>query len=201
MVPKINDHIVYINPELYTREKVVIISRAEKPTGKNKYWFNVKSIDTGSFRSVDFSKVKDWDYLEEEVLINNITEPDNSIEILKAKMNEFENLKDHKVFEEVENEGQRVISVRWVITKKNKDQKLTYKARLVAHGFEELDRDDIRTDSPTCYKENFRLFLTIIVSHKWKIKSLDIKSAFLQGQPIKREIFLKPPKEAGTDKL
>ena len=40
--------------------------------------------------SVDFSKVKDWDYLEEEVLINNINESDNSIEILKSKMNEFE---------------------------------------------------------------------------------------------------------------
>ena len=150
--------------------------------------------------SVEFCKVKDWDCLE-EVLINTITEPDNSIEIFRAKMNEFENWKDHKVFEEVENEGQRVISVRWVITKKNKDQKLTYKARLVARSFEELDRDNIRTDSPICFKEKFRLVLTIIVSHKWKFKSLDIKSAFLQGQPINREIFLKPPKEAGTDKL
>ena len=75
---------MYINPELNKCEKVVIISRAGKATGKNKYWFNIKSIDTGSFMSVDLSKVKDWDYLEEEVLINNITEPDNSIEILKA---------------------------------------------------------------------------------------------------------------------
>ena len=33
-VRKINDHIVYINPELNTREKVVIISRASKATGK-----------------------------------------------------------------------------------------------------------------------------------------------------------------------
>ena len=41
--------------------------------------------------SVDFSKVKDWDYLEEEVLIDNNTESDNSIEILKAKMKGFEN--------------------------------------------------------------------------------------------------------------
>ena len=41
--------------------------------------------------SVDFSKVKDWGYLEEEVLIDNKTESDNSIEILKAKMKGFEN--------------------------------------------------------------------------------------------------------------
>ena len=64
-LPKINDPIVYINPELNTLENVVIISRAGKAAGKNKYWLNVKIIDTGSFRSVDFSKVKDWHYLEE----------------------------------------------------------------------------------------------------------------------------------------
>ena len=64
-------------------------------------------------------------------------------------MNEFENWKDHKVFEEVEHEGQRVISVRWVITKKNKDQKLTYlvMTRLVARDVQELDRDNLRTNS------------------------------------------------------
>ena len=99
--------------------------------------------------SVDFSKVKDWNYLEEEVLVNDIIESDNSIEILKAKMNEFENWKDRKGFEEVENEEQRVISVRWVITKKNKDQKLTYlvMTRLVARDVQELDRDNLRTNS------------------------------------------------------
>ena len=55
----INDHIAYINPELNTSEKVVIISQAGKTTDKNKCWFNVKRIDAGSFMSVDFSKVKD----------------------------------------------------------------------------------------------------------------------------------------------
>ena len=34
-----------------------------------------------------------------------------------------------------------------------------------------------------------------------KIKSLGTKSEFLQGQPINKEIFLKPPKEVGTYKL
>ena len=81
--------------------------------------------------------------------VNNIFESDNKIEIRKAKMNEFENWKDHKVFEEVEHEGQRVISVRWVITKKNKDQKLTYlvMTRLVVRDVQELDRDNLRTNS------------------------------------------------------
>ena len=34
--------------------------------------------------SVDFSNVKDWDYLEEEVLINNITEPDNLCRLINT---------------------------------------------------------------------------------------------------------------------
>ena len=97
--------ILYINLELNTREKVVIINQAGKGTGKNKYWLNVKSIDTGSFLSVDFSKVKDQGYLEEEVLINNITEPDNNIEILKAKMNEFENWKIKKFLRKLKMKG------------------------------------------------------------------------------------------------
>ena len=76
--------------------------------------------------------------------VNNIFESDNSIEIRQAKMNEFEHQKDHEVFEEVEHEWQRVIIVRWVITKKNKDQKLTYlvMTRLVPRNVQELDGDN-----------------------------------------------------------
>ena len=33
------------------------------------------------------------------------------------------------------------------------------------------------------------------------LKSLDIKSAFLQGETIDRTIYIKPPPEAGSDKL
>ena len=33
----------------------------------------------------------------------------------------------------------------------------------------------------------------------WEIHSLDITSAFLQGNSIEREVYLKPPSEAGTD--
>ena len=68
---------------LNTHEKVVIISQARKATDKTKYWFKIKNIDIGSITSVHFSKVKDWEYLE-EVLMNNTAESDNSNEILKG---------------------------------------------------------------------------------------------------------------------
>ena len=52
-------------------------------------------------------------------------------------------------------------------------------------------------------KESLRLTLVTAASKGWRIGSLDIKSAFLQGQKIERDVYLKPraPREAGTDKL
>ena len=70
----------------------------------------------------------------------------------------------------------------------------TVKARLVARGFEETS--DIRRDSPTCSKNSFRCFLPICAMKGWKIESTDIKSAFLQGETLDRDVFIEPPKEA-----
>ena len=68
------------------------------------------------------------------------------------------------------------------------------KARL-ARGFEETDLKDIRKDSPTCGKDSLRLSLTILASKHWKISSLDIKAAFLQGKEITEKSFLFPQQE------
>ena len=59
------------------------------------------------------------------------------------------------------------------------------------------------TDSPTCYKYSLRLIFAVCASKLWKIHSLDITTAFLQGRSIDRDIYVKPPKEAGVpdDKL
>ena len=81
-----------------------------------------------------------------------------------------------------------------------KDGKLIHKARLVARGFEE-NTDPLEKDSPTCCKDTLRLVLSVIASHHWILHSLDVKSAFLQGLPIDRDLFLKPPKHAKTTKL
>ena len=99
------------------------------------------------------------------------------------------------MFEEVEDVGQEAITTRWVLTvKTDSDQRVT-KARLVARGFEE-DTSHIRTDSPTISKECLRLVSAIAVAHKWKIHSLDVTAAFLQGFAIDRDVFLVPPAEA-----
>ena len=61
---------------------------------------------------------------------------------------------------EVIDQGQRHISVRWVVTPKLDNGIWKTKARLVARGFEETE-NNFRTDSPTCLKESLRVALTI----------------------------------------
>ena len=73
------------------------------------------------------------------------------------------------------------------------------KARLVARGF--LENQLVEKHSPTAAKESIRILLIIAVSLGFRIHSLDVKSAFLQGDTIDRIVYLKPPKEAGTANL
>ena len=68
-------------------------------------------------------------------------------------------------------------------------------------GFEDADRDDVRKDSPTCGRENVRLLLALTSSCNWRINTMVIKSAFSQGKSIEKDFFIKPPKEANTNKL
>ena len=80
------------------------------------------------------------------------------------------------------------------------DGKWSTKARLVARGFK-----DFFFFEPIlfflCMKESLTVMLTIAASNNWKIQSVDIKAAFLQGNCIEREEFLRPPKEVGMNEI
>ena len=101
-------------------------------------------------------------------------------EVIKAKELEMLNWQENDVYEEVEDRGQEFLSVRWVITEKVKDGKPVVKACLVARGFEE-DTSNFRKDSPACSKESVRLALAMASAFSWECHSLDVKSAYLQG--------------------
>ena len=125
----------------------------------------------------------------------------NDSKLEEAKQDEIDKWKKLKVFEEVEDEGQNPrVSTKWVCTEKLKGNETVIKARLVARGFEETD-PQIRKDSPTCAKLSLRLLLLIISTHKWHAHTLDVKSAYLQGNAIDRELYLIPPKAFGNKKL
>ena len=54
---------------------------------------------------------------------------------------------------------------------------------------------DPRADSPTASKDSMKIFLTIAANEGYEIRSLDVTSAFLQGHPLERDVFIKPPLE------
>ena len=99
------------------------------------------------------------------------------------------------MFEEVADEGQKALGTNWVLVKKIIDSEEGVKARLCVRGDLEEEVEMIRRDSPTVNKTNIKLFYLIAVHKKWKIKTVDVKAAFLQGTDLDREVFLRPPKE------
>ena len=181
-----------------------LISRSGKASGKYAYEWNIQ--DEEGIKQINFENdvTEVREYEEEttdidEVLINHVFLNEIKEEVLEAKKRELDSWKLKEVYEEVEGENQDLMSLHWVVKPKMKEGTLEMKARLVAGGDEETV--EVRKDSPTCSKPSIRICLMIISSFGWKLKSIDIKCAFLQTDTISREIFVKPPKEAQTNKV
>ena len=96
----------------------------------------------------------------------------------------MQKFRDFDTDEEVADEGQPTVSTRLVITEKEGE----VKARFLARGFEEKNLK--QRDSPTASKGAMRILLTIAASKQWVIKTTDIKSAFLQGKELNRNVYL-----------
>ena len=211
-LPKVKQNITYLPTGGSTWIECEVVQRSGKATGKYRNWFYVKEKgDDASLKELDFEKdVQDWKVVE-----NNSTERDESgaseeanavfiplqrhdePEVRVAKEEELASWKKFQVYEELEDCGQQTISTRWVVTEKSVDGKrVITKARLVARGFEE--QKSVQADSPTVSKETMKVFLALASTLSWKCHSIDVKAAFLQGNEINREMFLRPPKEAGV---
>ncbi|CAC5404047.1 unnamed protein product [Mytilus coruscus] len=173
--------------------------RAGKATTDKKSWYNIEYNQPENIRgeqiSIDLRTVNDLkvvnqsDDENEDLLLSDI-------DFTEAKEAELDNWRKHNVYEEVEDNGQNCISTRWVYTMKELENEFHRKARLVAKSFEEDSLDEIPKNSPTCEKQSLRLILSIIANKRWSINSVDIKTAFLQGEKMQREVYLRPPKEA-----
>ena len=83
-----------------------------------------------------------------------------------------------EVYEEIKDQGQKVISTRWVITEKICEGQKGAKAHLVAHGFE--DEDQVPSDSPTAAKSTLRTVLAITANEGWIIETIDIRQPFFK---------------------
>src|SRR5215469_16753965 len=202
----------------------VVIGRQGKASSKK--WnesYNVIDENTGARRWVDFKRYEDIRELPqqseeeseedqeregmEQERVGEEGEGDRNVwwvgkaspekkEISEAKRKELQSWIDNNVYEtETDSEGKRKLSVKWVITQTCKEGQGNWKARLVVRGFEE-DGHEMVTDAPTCSGETLKLCLSVMIYKRWECRTLDVKTAYLQGEKLKREVWVIPPKEA-----
>ena len=147
-------------------------------------------------------KAKEECFIEDEVfyLVELPVNEHGRPEVAEAKEKEIENLKNYEVFEKVKDEDQETIGTRWVITKKeaHDGQKTQVKARLVVRGFQETEK--VQSDSPTALRDSFRMFLSLAATTRIdKLRSVDIRAAFLQSDKLKRDVFVRLPKDIAEE--
>ena len=199
-------HLVKYTTENHPEHQIAkLLSLGGKRKGKYKNTWNIQLL-SGDSEVMNFdTDVTSWEVLmidetsSDEIICNEVFLATQREETNIAKSKELQAWIDQDVYEAVDNEGQSAISVKWVITEKMIEGRKGIKARLVARGFEEVK--DFRTDSPTISREGMRVTLAVIAANGWVLQSIDIKTAFLQGKHLERTVFLKPPREAHTDKL
>lgn len=81
----------------------------------------------------------------------------------------------------------------WVFTVKKEQNGERFKARLVAKGFTQTHGIDFAdTFAPVMKMDSFRFVLAYAAVHKWKLRQLDAKNAFLNGE-IDYDVYMKPP--------
>lgn len=79
--------------------------------------------------------------------------------------------------------------------KKDEQEAFKFKARLVVHGNEDLQKDDIRKDAATAHLTAIRLVLSMAACYGFNLGQIDIKAAYFQSGPIRRRIYVRPPRE------
>ncbi|KAI5322358.1 hypothetical protein L3X38_031430 [Prunus dulcis] len=88
-----------------------------------------------------------------------------------------------------------IVGCRWIYKiKRHADGRIArYKARLVAQGFsQEQGIDFDETFSPVVRHTTVRLILSLAASHRWCLRQLDVKNAFLHGD-LQEEVYMKQP--------
>ena len=211
--PKIQEKIKYKTENEKDWIIAKVIGKGGKATGKNKNYINVINEKDEKMIGIHLDKVQykiinedEDNECQENTQNQNIEEINVTYvplgehwrpEVIEAKEKELNNWKKFDVFNEIQDKGQTTISSRWVITQKEEDNEKFIKARLVVKGFQE--QESIQSDSPTAAKSTLRLVIALAANENWKLQTIDIKAAFLQGKSLKREIYVIPPKEARKD--
>ena len=191
----------------------IVMKRTTKKSGKFPNNYDVKNkANSEIVRDVNFDQV-DWHLDDEDDIVEvnecqvtdhvfdvfaTLIEKDRHGEegVVDAKKKELESIKSYGTYEEVwssdvpEEDRDKIITTTWNVVEKD-DHRI--KARVCVRGFQE--KTDHRRDSPTASKISQRLFLSKTVEKGWKMHSLDVRAAFLQGDLLDRTVYVIPPKE------
>ena len=195
------------------RDKVWELATVKSRYRSRKDQFNVKFDIDPEARRVFCPKNSEWRFHNEtpksrEILVTDKNKHSVLVtqipryrhkdkDVLKAKEKELDKLKQFGTYKEVKESrlspGQRsnLIASTWSVVNKGTSSDPVIKARLCARG--DLEKVEVRTDSPTTSKASIRLILSLAASNKWVLHSLDFTNAFLQGASLEREVFLRPP--------
>ena len=182
------------------------------PTYLDDYASNLSASDasSGDYNSVsDDSEYYDeakcfmhycYKMMDVPVTYNDAVQSPNSKEWQNAMELEMDALIDNDTFDLVPKPNKPVIGGRWVFALKyNEDGKEICKARFVAKGFtQRKDIDYDETFSPTARLTSIRVLLQLAINHGYKIRQLDVKSAYLNAD-LDYDIYIYQPK--GFEKL
>jgi Reverse transcriptase (RNA-dependent DNA polymerase) len=124
-------------------------------------------------------------------------EAKNNPSSFQAMEDEIASLKRFDCYEEVSADmvsaNAKIISTRWVISKKmNDDGTWRSKAKLVARGYEDNEKDRVSSNSPVASSAAQRLVLVLLAEKLWIPNPLDFTTAFLKGKFLSRVVFVVP---------
>ena len=95
----------------------------------------------------------------------------------------------------VERPKQNVIGTKWVFRNKQDEHSVVTrnKARLVAHGFTQIEGLDFgETYTPVARLESICILLAYAAHHDFKLYQMDVKSVFLNG-PLSELVYVEQP--------
>ena len=126
-------------------------------------------------------------------------------EIKQAKLEEFRSFLDFTAMKYRDRRKHKIdnyVTGRWVLTIKiDKDGNFKkFKARWVCRGFQDAQKWDLQTDSPTATRYGFRVACQHAASSFWDLLHIDLKTAFLQGELYdleRRVIHVQLPTDIG----
>ena len=179
--------------------------RAGKVGNQFEDWWNIENLkdgvkghfDTSKFASVEKVTADENEHVETAFVVQIPKYLHNESRCMDAKEKELSCWDEFGVIEEVRDEGQKTLGTNWILVEKVIDGEMGDKARLCVRGDQE--QASFRTDSPTVHKSSLNVFFMLAAEKGWHIQTGDVKCAFLQGEELDRDVYLRPPKERRID--